>query len=208
MKAILCFGDSNTYGVNPEDNTRFGRDKRWTGLLQANLGPDYYVIEEGYSGRTTCFSDDSDPFRSGIKMLDFVLKTHSPLNLIVIMLGTNDFKTQFSMTAKVSGYALKRIVEKIHKYYAGANCPKILLVSPIMMGQDVENSRFWECDKHSYEELKKTPAVYAKVANMTGCAFFDASTVASAGSDCLHMTQASHKALAEALTPRIVELLK
>ena len=207
MKTVLCFGDSNTYGVNPENNTRFGRDKRWTGLLQAHLGPDYYVIEEGYSGRTTCFSDDSDPYRSGIKMLEFVLKTHSPLDLIVIMLGTNDFKTQFNMTAKVSGYALKKIVEKIRKYY-GPCCPKILLVSPILMGGGVENSRFWECDKHAYEELKKVSTVYAEVARLTDSAFFDASTVASSGPDCLHMSEASHKALATALTPMIVTLLK
>ncbi len=206
MKSILCFGDSNTYGVNPEDNTRFARDKRWTGLLQANLGSDYYVIEEGYSGRTTCFSDDSDPFRSGIKMLDFVLKTHSPLDLIVLMLGTNDFKTQYSMTAKVSGYALKRMVEKIRKYY-GANCPKILLVAPIQIGKGVENSRFWEVDQHAYEEVLKVPAVYAEVARLTACAFFDAATVACAGSDCLHMTEASHKALAQALCEKVKEVL-
>lgn len=207
MKEILCFGDSNTYGVNPETNERFGRNERWTGLLQNILGKDYYVIEDGYSGRSTCFSDDSDPFRSGIKVIEPVLKTHSPLDMIVIMLGTNDFKAQFSMTAKVSGYAIKRIVDKIHHYY-GDKCPKILLVSPIMIGEDVENCRFWECDKHSYEEIKKVPAVYEEVARQTGSAFFAASSVACAGSDCLHMTQESHKALAEALAPIIVDLLK
>ncbi len=207
MKELLCFGDSNTYGVNPENNERFGRDERWTGLLQNLLGQDFYVIEDGYRGRSTCFADDSDPYRSAIKVLEPVLKTHSPLDLIVIMLGTNDFKAQFNMTAKVSGYALKRIVDKIHNYY-GKECPKILLVSPIMMGEGVENSRFWECDKRAYEEIKKVPAVYEEVARQTDSAFFAASTVASAGSDCLHMTLESHRALADALAPIIVDLLK
>ena len=72
---------------------------------------DYQVIEEGYCGRTTCFSDDSDEMRSGIKVLNMVLKTHCPSDMVIIMLGTNDFKAQFSMKAKVSAFGVKKIVE-------------------------------------------------------------------------------------------------
>ena len=203
MKSILCFGDSNTYGVNPENNGRFDRTERWTGRLQSLLGPDYYVIEEGYKGRTTCFADDSDPFRSGIKVLDLIMKTHSPLNLVIVMLGTNDFKTQFNMTAKVSAHALKKIVEKIKSYGA-----QVLIVSPIMLGSDIENSNFWELDKHSAEEIKKTPDFYSRVASLTGSAFFDASTVASTGPDSLHMNAQGHKALAAALYEQVKTILK
>ncbi len=202
MKSILCFGDSNTYGVNPENNERFGRFERWTGRLQALLGSDYYVIEEGCSGRSTCFSDDSEPLRSGIKVLDVIMKSHKPLDLVLVMLGTNDFKTQYNMTAKVSGYALKKIVEKIQAY--GTH---VLIVSPIMIGQGVENSRFWEVDRRAYEEFQKVPEVYAEVARLTGSDFFDASKVACAGPDCLHMTFESHKALAEALCEKVKEIL-
>ena len=203
MKSILCFGDSNTYGVNPENNGRFDRTERWTGRLQSLLGPDYYVIEEGYKGRTTCFADDSDPFRSGIKVLDLIMKTHSPLNLVIVMLGTNDFKTQFNMTAKVSAHALKKIVEKIKSYGA-----QVLIVSPIMLGSDIENSNFWELDRHSAEEIKKTPDFYSRVASLTGSAFFDASTVASTGPDSLHMNAQGHKALAAALYEQVKTILK
>ena len=203
MKSILCFGDSNTYGVNPENNGRFDRTERWTGRLQSLLGPDYYVIEEGYKGRTTCFADDSDPFRSGIKVLDLIMKTHSPLNLVIVMLGTNDFKTQFNMTAKVSAHALKKIVEKIKSYGA-----QVLIVSPIMLGADIENSNFWELDRHSAEEIKKTPDFYSRVASLTGSAFFDASTVASTGPDSLHMNAQGHKALAAALYEQVKTILK
>jgi lysophospholipase L1-like esterase len=198
MKSILCFGDSNTYGVNPENNQRFGRDERWTGLLQTLLGPDYYVIEEGYSGRTTCFSDDSDPNRSGIKVLDLVLKTHCPLDLAIVMLGTNDFKTQFNMTAKVSGYALKKVVEKLQ-----ASGAQVLIVSPIMLGEGIASSRFWEMDQRAFEEIKKVPEVYAQVARLTGSHFFAASSVAAAGPDCLHIDRAGHKALASALAEQV-----
>lgn len=203
MKSILCFGDSNTYGVNPENNGRFDRTERWTGRLQSLLGPEYYVIEEGYKGRTTCFADDSDPFRSGIKVLDLIMKTHSPLNLVIVMLGTNDFKTQFNMTAKVSAHALKKIVEKIKSYGA-----QVLIVSPIMLGADIENSNFWELDRHSAEEIKKTPDFYSRVASLTGSAFFDASTVASTGPDSLHMNAQGHKALAAALYEQVKTILK
>ena len=203
MKSILCFGDSNTYGVNPENNGRFDRTERWTGRLQSLLGPDYYVIEEGYKGRTTCFADDSDPFRSGIKVLDLIMKTHSPLNLVIVMLGTNDFKTQFNMTAKVSAHALKKIVEKIKSYGA-----QVLIVSPIMLGADIENSNFWELDRHAAEEIKKTPDFYSRVASLTGSAFFDASTVASTGPDSLHMNAQGHKALAAALYEQVKTILK
>ena len=203
MKSILCFGDSNTYGVNPENNGRFNRAERWTGRLQTLLGSDYYVIEEGYKGRTTCFADDSDPFRSGIKVLDLIMKTHSPVDLVIVMLGTNDFKTQFNMTAKVSAHALKKIVEKIQPYG-----PQVLIVSPILLGADIENSRFWELNQHSAQELKNVADFYSLVAKLTGSAFFDASTVASTGPDSLHMNAQGHEALAAALAEKVKTLLK
>ncbi len=207
MKSILCFGDSNTYGVNPEDNSRFPYFERWTGRLQRLLGfEEYHVIEEGYCGRTTCFSDDSDEMRSGIKALDMILKTHSPLDMVVIMLGTNDFKAQFSMNAKVSGYGVKKIVERIKKYSIAEEKknPKILIVSPIAMGEKIEESRFWEYDNNSRRELEKLSSVLKRVAEETGALFFDASTVASPGPDQLHMTKESHERLALSLSPLIL----
>ena len=209
IKSVLCFGDSNTYGVNPDTEERFNRDERWTGILSSLLGPKYYVIEEGYNGRTTCFSGDSDPNRSGYKALDIILKSHVPLDLIIIMLGTNDFKAQYSMTAKVSANAIKKLIEKIRKYAISENkkVPEILIVSPIMMGDDIENSRFWECGNKERIELQKVPAGYHQVACMMNCHFFDASSVATAGSDMLHMTRESHKALAESFAEIVKEIL-
>ena len=202
MKSILCFGDSNTYGVSPDDNSRFSFYQRWTGRLQSLLGFEkYHVIEEGYCGRTTCFSDDSDEMRSGIKVLDMVLKTHSPLDMIVIMLGTNDFKAQFSMTAKVSAFGVKKIIEKAKKYYLseGKEPPLFLIVSPIEMGDAIEHSRFWEYGNESKKEIERLPHFLSIVAKETGSLFFDAATVAKPGKDQLHMTEDSHKNLASSL---------
>lgn len=201
VKTVLCLGDSNTYGVDPENNERFDRYIRWPGRLQLLLGDDWYVIEEGYCGRTTCFCDASDPQRSAICVLDMILKTHMPLDLVIIMLGTNDFKTQFSMTAKVSGYGIKKIVDRIRRYCRAENktCPKILIVSPIKMGEKIEESRFWEYDEKARLELEKVSSVYSEVASLSDAEFFDASTVAFPGPDQLHMTNESHELLAESL---------
>lgn len=210
VKSILCFGDSNTYGVNPDTESRFPRYERWTGRLSSILGDDYYVIEEGYNGRTTCFSDDSDSNRSGYKALDIILKSHMPLDLVIIMLGTNDFKAQYSMTAKVSANAIKKIIEKIRKYAISENkkVPEILIVSPIMMGKDIENSMFWECGERERLELERVPKAYQQVAHMMHCHYFAASSVASPGSDMLHMTKDSHKALANSLSIIVKEILE
>ena len=208
IRSILCFGDSNTYGVNPEDNSRFPLSTRWTGRLQSLLGHEgYQVIEEGYCGRTTCFSDDSDEMRSGIKVLNMVLKTHCPTDMVVIMLGTNDFKAQFSMKAKVSAFGVKKIIEKAKKFCLseGVKEPVFLIVSPIEMGDGIDDSRFWEYSTESKREIEKLPAILKSVAAESGALFFDAATVAGPGSDQLHMTAESHECLASALYEIIKE---
>ena len=83
-KSVLCFGDSNTWGyVDP-----------------------YHVIEEGLNGRTTVFDE---PFRDGRNArttLLAVLETHAPLDLLIIMLGTNDLKHHLNVSASESARGL------------------------------------------------------------------------------------------------------
>ena len=90
MKTILCFGDSNTWGYNPENGQRFGPEERWTGILRNSLGEDYRVIEEGLNGRTTLWDDPIAGFKNGLDYLMPCLESHMPFDLITIMLGTND----------------------------------------------------------------------------------------------------------------------
>ncbi len=209
IRSVLCIGDSNTYGVDPETGERFSRSERWTGILQSELWPKYYIIEEGYNSRTTSFSDDSDEFRSAIRMIPFIMKTHSPVDLVVIMLGTNDLKTHYSVSARVSAYAMKKLVETIRKWCISENkkIPKILIVSPIMIGDGIENTMYWENDLTSVQEAAKLPAEYHRVADILDCSFFDASSVACAGKDCLHMTLESHRNFAKAIRKKIVQML-
>src|SRR5262245_33726268 len=98
-RQVLCYGDSNTWGCVPlqgdEAATRFARAERWTGVLQDELGPDYWIVEEGLNGRTTTRDDEAAPDRNGLTLLLPVLEAHHPLDLVVVMLGTNDLKERF-----------------------------------------------------------------------------------------------------------------
>ena len=95
MKTILCFGDSNTWGYNPENRQRFGPEERWSGILRNSLGEDYRAIEEGLNGRTTLWDDPIEGFKNGLDYLMPCLESHKPFDLITIMLGTNDLKCRF-----------------------------------------------------------------------------------------------------------------
>ena len=101
MKNILCFGDSNTWGCVPGVFSRFPLDKRWTGLLAKALGEEYHVIEDGVKGRTVAVDDPHVPFRNGLSSLGYSLLRASPIDLMIVMLGTNDIKSFFPFTPYV-----------------------------------------------------------------------------------------------------------
>ena len=90
MTAILCYGDSNTWGYEASTQQRLGRWDRWPGVLQRELGDDVHVVEEGQNGRTTVFDVPFEPDRNGLTYLPVSLQTHAPLDVVVISLGTND----------------------------------------------------------------------------------------------------------------------
>ena len=95
VKRILCFGDSNTWGQRPDAKARFLPNERWTGQLQQLLGDNFDIIEEGLNSRTTNLEFSRKPGRNGLEYFRPCLESHNPLDLIIIMLGTNDFKVEF-----------------------------------------------------------------------------------------------------------------
>lgn len=112
QKTILCFGDSNTHGYNSSNNGRFTETERWTCLLDAYLGSDYRVIEEGLGGRTTVFDDPIFEGLSGYPYLFPCMMSHEPVDLLIIMLGTNDVKERFSATPANIAKGLERLTLK------------------------------------------------------------------------------------------------
>lgn len=210
MKNILCFGDSNTWGVNPDNNGRWDYSERWTGRLSALLGPEYHIYEEGLCGRNTIFSDPTNENRRALDTLPVALETHSPLDLVIIMLGTNDTKVYYNASAKVSARGILRLIETIqkHTYFPLDVKPKILIVSPIYIDYgcgDIPGCISY--DDTSAEKSRNLAKYYKEVADSQGSFFFDAATVAKAGKDKMHMNGDSHKALSEALYPIVKNIL-
>ncbi|HBF22844.1 MAG TPA: arylesterase [Planctomycetes bacterium] len=131
MKNILCFGDSNTWGYTPLTGERYSGDVRWTGVLQDVLGDAYRVIEEGLNGRTTLHNEEERPYRSGLDLLPVLIESHAPLDLAVIMLGTNDLKPRFQRNARGIAEDVKTLCQgatRCESFIASAG--QILLVSP------------------------------------------------------------------------------
>lgn len=136
MKQILCFGDSNTYGLIPGTaNQRYGWGTRWTSILDDKVRTKgYRVIEEGLCGRTTVFDDPFRTERRGTEMLPAILESHRPVDTIVLMLGTNDCKSVYSATPEVIGQGIEQLLDQINTVNPDA---KILLVSPIYLGERI-----------------------------------------------------------------------
>ena len=100
MKTVLCYGDSNTYGYNPVNGMRYGESIRWTCRLRDLLGDGYRVIEEGCNGRTTIYDDPVDGWKNGLDYLRPCLNSHKPVDIVILMLGSNDLKDTFHLTAR------------------------------------------------------------------------------------------------------------
>ena len=209
MKNILCFGDSNTFASHPLGG-RHPYDVRWTGRLQALLGSGYRVIEEGLGGRTTVFDDQISLGRNGRTALPTAIATHNPLDLIVVMLGTNDLKEQYHVTEWDLARAMEQLMHIIdaYEYAPHYKKPQVLLVAPVPVGEDIENSPFGCFTRAAIAPSKEFARIYAPVAEKYGAHFFDAASVARpSAEDQLHMDADSHRALADALEKKIREIL-
>lgn len=216
-KHIVCLGDSNTHGycADPGDcadgGIRFNESERWTRLLQVGLGDDYLVIEEGLSGRTTCFDD---PIHEGLNALNYIypcLKSHEFVDLLVIMLGTNDTKDRFYASAACIAIGMARLVKKAQATECWGNKkPNILVIAPPPIGEGMLTSPVAEtmgtgCVKKS-EELAH---YYKEQCDLIGCHFLDAGALGCEFNqiDYMHLTKQGHRTLAEALARRIPQLL-
>lgn len=207
---IVCYGDSNTWGHNPENGKRFNEKERWPKILQKLLGKEHEVIEEGLCGRTASFIDDVKPFRYGLGMLEGTMEIHLPADLIIIMLGTNDLKTNFSPNAVAISNGIRKMIQVIRDVYRWSKYdyePKILIVSPIYIGENIEeiDRSYEQFGKEGLELSKKLATYYKQVADNFGCEFMDASLYAKASEiDAIHMDAENHQKLAEAIYKKIV----
>ena len=214
MKHILCFGDSNTYGLKPEwvmgDFGRHDENTRWPGKMRNLLGDEYRVIEEGQCGRTTVFEDPTFPMKSGINYLRPCIESHTPLDLIIIMLGTNDTKGMFNASAAEISAGLGRLITtaKDPSVYMGGPVPQVLVAVPVPLGEVATTLPDGITTMEMVEKSRALAARYENTAKMHGCEFIDLGKVAeTAPFEGVHITAEGHAKIAEAMAAKVREIL-
>ena len=211
MKSILAFGDSLTWGFRAGEWTRHAHEDRWPNVLAAGLKGGARVIEEGMNGRTTVFPDPTEGAeRNGAVALPMLLTTHQPLDLVIIMLGTNDLKYAHRCTAFDAALGMERLIKQIKHfdYNSDYQIPKILIMSPpcLVPTKDEWFINLWG---HALAESKLFAKHYARVAEEQGVDFFDAGTVAKASDiDGGHLDATSTMAIGAALVPVVKKILE
>ncbi|MBW3632932.1 MAG: SGNH/GDSL hydrolase family protein [Chloroflexi bacterium] len=207
MKTILCYGDSNTWGYDPGTRSRYPPDVRWTGVLAEMLGRAYRVVEEGLNGRTTRWDDPFGPGRSGQTYLRPCIESHEPLDLIVVMLGTNDLKRRFNLTSSDIAESTAGLAEEASRIArtAGGEQANVLLVAPPATTTLTE---FDQMFAGALEKSRQFSHYYRLAAGWRRVPFFDAgSVIVSSEKDGIHFDADEHRKLAEALAGEVRRLI-
>lgn len=198
-----------TWGFNPADGSRFPFPVRWTGVFQQTLGSAVRVIEEGLNDRTTSFDDPTWDGRNGRKALPMLLDSHRPLDLSVIMLGTNDVKVQYQLTPFAIAKGAEALVDLCTTSQAGPDGtpPKVLLVSPAYLAA-TENRQKILAFEGAAEKLRDLPLHLREVVEEFSCYFFEAAGhVHSSPQDGIHWEAADHRAFGLAVAQEIDRIL-
>lgn len=213
--SVMCFGDSLTWGWVPQTygapTTRYPWSDRWTGTMGDALGSGYRVLEEGLSGRGTTTDDPTDPRLNGSKHLPTALASHLPLDLLILMLGTNDTKCFLRREPFDIATGMQVLIGQAYAS-AGAGgtmypAPKILLVAPPVIGE-LPHPYFKALFEGAAPKSRALPGLYAALADLMKVEFLDASQIIeSDGLDGLHLTAETNRKLGLAMAAKVREIL-
>jgi lysophospholipase L1-like esterase len=207
MKTLLCYGDSNTWGYEPGTGRRYGRSERWPGILQAALGGGYHVVEEGLKGRTTVLDDPSRQAKNGLAYLRPCLDSHAPLDLLVLMLGTNDLKPRFGLSAYDVAVNVALLLHAVKQggYLSDGSSPPVLLVSPPHVGP---MTALGDLYAGAAEKSRQLAPHYRAVAEQAGCHFLDAAGVVTPSrADGVHLDADQHARLGARVAEAVRSIL-
>lgn len=213
-KRIMCFGDSLTWGwvpvVEGVPTTRYPAAVRWTGVVQLELGEGFIVIEEGLSARTTSLDDPTDPRLDGSAYLPSALASHLPLDLVVLMLGTNDSKAYFHRTPFEIAAGMSKLVGQVLGSAGGVGtvypAPQVLVVAPPPL-TPMPHPYFQSLFGGGHEKTAQLGKLYGDLADFMKVHFLDAGSVISTdGVDGIHFTEENNLALGKAVANRIREV--
>ncbi len=205
MIRILCFGDSNTWGFNPENSQRFDNKTRWPQVMLNELGANYEIVEEGMNGRTTVWDDPVDGLMSGLSYLKPCLLSQKPLDKVLLMLGTNDLKDRFCVSAAEIAKSAGRLVQMIQASDAGIDgkAPEVMLMAPPPTEKGVDGLGLRQ---NGFEKSRAFAKCYAEVAEELGCEFFDVgSVIESSPIDGVHFSAESHRLLGREMAKLILK---
>lgn len=203
MAVILCYGDSNTHGTPPmrnlADQGRHAYGRRWPDIMAGHLGPDHRVIDEGLPGRTTVHDDVIEGgMRNGLTTLSAVLHSHRPIDVLILMLGTNDLKHRFSVTAFEIARSVERLVLAAR---AEGVVNDIVIVAPVPVREEGSLREVFSGAEARQAGLTE---FLADCAARLGCGFFDAGQHAQVSpEDGVHLTEAAHAAIGAALADMV-----
>lgn len=208
MRTILCYGDSNTWGSNPEHRERFSEDVRWPGVLRREIGEEYRVIEEELNGTTTIWDDSiGGSHKNGRAHLIPYLESHKPLDLVTPMFGTNHLTKRFSVSASDIAQSAASLADIRQSSGCGLDggAPEVLLISPPPLGKLTDYAETFE---GSEGKLKKFSGQYRRLAEQYRCDFLDASVmVVWSDIDGIQVDASEHRKLGEAVAALVGETL-
>lgn len=201
---ILCFGDSNTWGYAPVSADRYPAGVRWTGVMAERLGDHCNVIEEGQNGRTTVWDDPLEGgHKNGLNYLPACLESHHPIDLVILMLGTNDLKARFSLTALDIALGAERLVQTIQKSGWGpnGNAPAILLAAPPPVDPKDDAAEMFAGAKEKSLDLARR---YIEVAARCRCELLHVGAIIAVDPlDGIHYSRDAHRILGVAMADRV-----
>lgn len=210
-KTILCYGDSLTWGSNPYGGARHPASHRWSDVLSEALGDYAEVITDGLRGRTTAYDEHlADCDRNGVRCLPTALYSHAPVDLLILMLGTNDMKPHIAGTAIAAVQGMRRLVQIAQQHSQGMtdrHKAQVLIIAPPAL-VPTNNRELSAMFAGGIEESEKLAALYANLAAEMGTAFFDAGRVAKTSPlDGVHLDAENTKAIGTALAPIVHDII-
>ena len=195
MKKILCFGDSNTYGFNPKNGSRFNEKIRWAGQIKEKLKNKFEIIEQGQNNRCGFTKNKESIELSGGIAIEKYLKLRP--DIVILAIGINDLQKIYKNDEKTIYEGLKSLILKIKSY----GISNIILLTPSILKENILNSFFNSLfDEVSIEKSKKLPDIYKKLSEELNVINIDLNKIAETSeTDGLHYDEEGHKKIAEAV---------
>lgn len=202
MRKIICFGDSNTFGFNPQNGSRYDSNTRWTAILGKFLDNRFQVIEEGCNNRTAFFLNPEGVLQSGQKYLPKCLEKYKNFEIFILALGTNDLQKFFEITEDIVKNGLKDIICFIKKSNPNV---RIIIIPPIILSENILKGPFLcQFDENSIKSSCWIQKIYKLIAKEENCEFLDLNKfVTPSILDGLHFDKESHKIIAEKIANHI-----